>query len=322
MLENPRKNEVTFCADVSKWADRWFDSNPQSPFGHSEIEEYGRGSQKRSDLRFYERKNGKTGKLAISAEVKLPGTPFGTSPFHPALLEDAFQKATRENCRYFFTWNVEELALFDRAIWDAGSMHDRCVGHWKLALHLNSPSDITRPEVQHKLFTEFLPKVFYDLGQIWKGQKKGDFSLAPADYYIAVLESHLTGPGGPLRRLRDYLGERAETDKVFDGNLRQWMLRQQWNFSRTEPDSWGEALDRTAQSMVYVLTNRILFYQAVRLRNYLPELRFPKNVNKPDKALDYLKRRFEEAVKMTGDYEPVFFPDEDASEWSALEVVS
>jgi len=31
-------------------------------------------------------------------------------------MEDAFSKATRENCRYFFTWNVEHLALFDRKL--------------------------------------------------------------------------------------------------------------------------------------------------------------------------------------------------------------
>lgn len=73
-------------------------------------------------------------------------------------MEDAFNKATRENCRYFFTWNVEHLALFDRSRWDADSMHERCVGEWKLGTELNRPEDVTRPEVKGKLEDYVLPR--------------------------------------------------------------------------------------------------------------------------------------------------------------------
>ena len=114
-----RKHEVSFCADVSKWADAWFQTHAELPFGDSDIESFAKGSNKRSDLRFYERKAGSRGKLLLMGEVKLPGTPLGRSPFDPALLQDSYNKATAENCRYFFTWNVEELAMFDRSIWDA-----------------------------------------------------------------------------------------------------------------------------------------------------------------------------------------------------------
>lgn len=103
--------------------------------------------------------------------------------------------------------------------------------------------------------------------------------------------------------------------------LRQWMTaEQQWNFDRTDPQNWRETIDRAARSMVYVLSNRILFYQAVRLRYRLPELKFPRGAKTPEKALDYLRRRFQEAVDMTGDYEPVFFPE--GREWAALVALS
>ena len=108
-----RQHEVSFCADVSKWSDRIFETHPELPFGSSEIERFGRGSLKRQDFRVYERKEGGRGKLALCGEVKLPGAAQGSSPFGMALMEDAFLKATREGCRYFFTWNVEHLALFD-----------------------------------------------------------------------------------------------------------------------------------------------------------------------------------------------------------------
>ena len=138
-------------------------------------------------------------------EVKLPGTPLGRSAFDPALLQDSFNKATAENCRYFFTWNVEELALFDRSIWDAPTMHERQVGYWKLGLKLNSPFGCYGGDVKHKLFTDFLPRIFADINRIFQGDRKGEFALAPSDFYIAVLESHLAGPMGPVRELRDYL---------------------------------------------------------------------------------------------------------------------
>ena len=136
--KNPRKHEVAFCAEVSKWADRLFESDQSLPFGSSDIESFGRGSTKRQDFRVYERKEQGQGRLALCGEVKLPGTAQGRSPFDMSLMDDAFSKATKENCRYFFTWNVEHLALFDRARWDAETMHERCVGQWKLDLQLLS----------------------------------------------------------------------------------------------------------------------------------------------------------------------------------------
>ena len=127
-----RQHETAFCAEISKWSDKIFETHPELPFGSSEIERFGRGSLKRQDFRVYARKEEGRGQLALCGEVKLPGAAQGGSPFGQALMQDAFDKATRENCRYFFTWNVEHLALFDRSRWDAVSMHERCVHEWKL----------------------------------------------------------------------------------------------------------------------------------------------------------------------------------------------
>ena len=319
--ENTRQHEVAFCAEFSKWADKLFAANSNLPFGSSDIESFGRGSQKRQDLRIYTRGTQGRGNLALCGEVKLPGTAQGRSPFDLALMQDAFNKATAENCRYFFTWNVEHLALFDRSLWDAETMHERCIGQWRLGLELNKPTDVTRAEVIAKLRDEFLPNFINEFGEIWRGVKK-DIGQQPSEFYITVLETHLSGPMGPVRELRDFLALNANPNSAFDAKLRDWMVReQQWNFNRTDPKSWRDVIDRAARSMTYVLSNRILFYQAVRLRNHLPELQFPNNAKTPEKALKYLRECFEEAVLKTGDYEPVFFPDGD-NEWAALMALS
>jgi N-6 DNA Methylase len=317
--DNIRKHEVAFCAEVSKWSDRLFESDTSLPFGSSDIESFGTGSRKRQDIRIYERKAKGRGRIALCGEVKLPGSRQGRSPFDPALMTDAFQKANNENCRYFFTWNVEHLALFDRSLWDRETMHERCVGQWSLGMELNDPSQLTRAEVESKIRDEFLPNFFREFAEIWLGRKK-DLGQKPWDFYVAVIESNLSGPKGPVRELRDYLSLEADRNKTFDGRLRTWMIEQQWNFDRHDPNGWRQVVDRAARSMVYVLSNRILFYQAVRLRNSLPELRIPSRAKTPDKALEYLRSRFEEAVEVTGDYEPVFFPDD--KEWAAEQALS
>jgi type I restriction-modification system DNA methylase subunit len=315
-----RQHETAFCAEVSKWCDKLFETKPDLPFGSSDIESFGRGSQKRQDFRVYERSAKGRGKLALCGEVKLPGSQQGHSPFDMRLMQDAFNKATAEGCRYFFTWNVEHLALFDRAHWDTISMHERCIGECKLGLELNKPEDVTRTEVKIKLQEDFLPRFFAQFAEIWSGRMK-DFGQPPSDVYVAIIESHLTGPMGPVRELRDYLGAESSRNSAFRARLRSWMAEeQQWNVDPTDLKSWPEAIDRAARSMAYVLSNRILFYQAVRLRNELPELRLPRSAKTPEKAYQYLRTRFEEAVHRTGDYEPVFFPE--TREWAAVTALS
>jgi len=117
-VENYRKHEVQFCSDVSKFLDRYFELHPDLPFGSSDVESFTRGTRRRHDLRVYERSASGRGRLALCAEIKLPGTAYGSSPFHLSLIEDASSKADRADCRYFFTWNVEHLALFDRSLWE------------------------------------------------------------------------------------------------------------------------------------------------------------------------------------------------------------
>jgi hypothetical protein len=314
-----RKNEVAFCSEVSKWADSFFATRPDLPFGSSDIESYGRGTHKRQDLRFYERSKRGRGKLALCAEVKLPGTAHGRSPFDPALVTDASEKADREACRYFLTWNVEHLALFDRSLYDRG-LYERCIREWQLGIELNKPTDVSRPDVITRLQQDFLPRFFTDFAEIYAGRSP-ELPLALSDLYITVLDSHLSGPMGPVRELRDYLIATCERDKKFETEFRRWLGDQQWNYDRKDPNSWQETLDRAARSMVYVLSNRILFYQAVRLQNHLPPLDIPTRIKSADKALDFLRVRFDEAVEATGDYEPVFFPD-GKEEWAARVALS
>ena len=258
-FQDARQHEVAFCAEVNSWSDGLFQRDPSLPFDSAAIEQYGQGNYKRQDLRVYARTGAQRGRLALCGEVKLPGTALGGSPFNPALLQDAYEKATNAACQFFFTWNVEHLALFDRSLWDR-PLHEQCIGEWHLGEALNSPADVTLPTVTEKIREDFLPRFYRDFAEVWRGERRS-FAKPPDEFYISVLESHLAGPMGPVRITRDYLDEKSAKDKFFDVQLKTWMVKvQQWNFDRDDADSWRETIGRAASSMVYVLNNRVLFY--------------------------------------------------------------
>ncbi len=314
-LQDARQHEVAFCAEVKSWSDSIFQHDPSLPFDSAAIEQYGLGSHKRHDLRVYARAGAGRGRLVLCGEVKLPGTAFGSSPFNPALLTDAHEKATNVACQFFFTWNVEHLALFDRSLWDR-PLHEQCIGEWHLGERLDSPADVARSSVLDKIRDDFLPRFYRDFAEILTGVRRS-FAKPPDEFYISVLESHLAGPMGPVRITREYLNSRCLNDRTFDVQLRTWMAKgQQWNFDRNDPRSWQGAIDRAARSMVYVLNNRILFYEAVRARRHaLRELKFPKSAKDAADAAAYLSRQFREAIRVTGDYDTVLMPEQ--HEWAA-----
>ncbi|MDP3000574.1 MAG: N-6 DNA methylase [Bryobacterales bacterium] len=314
-LVDARQHEVAFCSEVSKWSDAIFQGTPDLPFHSSAIEQYGQGSNKRQDFRVYARVGDQRGQLALSGEVKLPGTPQGSSPFNAILLKDAHDKAQNIACRYYFTWNVERLALFDRSLWNR-PMHEQCIGQWDLGLVVNSHSELSLPTVTAKIQEDLLPRFYRDFAEIWSG-RRDNFATAPDEFYISVLDSHLRGPMGPVRIMRDYLDLESSRNRTFDIQLRTWMTRiQQWNFDRDDPDSWRKAIERAAASVAYVLNNRILFYEAVRARyGELRELRFPKTTKTAGEAVKFLSRQFQQAIRVTGDYDTVLMPDQ--HEWAA-----
>ena len=111
---NVRTYEVTFCSRVAKWGELIFREDTTLPYRRIEIEESKGIRRKRSDIRVYDRQN----RLVLAGEVKMPGTLEGQSPFNAALVEDAFLKASNAGAPYFFTWNVNQLLLFDSQLWE------------------------------------------------------------------------------------------------------------------------------------------------------------------------------------------------------------
>ena len=305
-----RENEVAFCADVKSWTDALFASRPDWPFTHAKIEQYGRGNNRRSDLRIF-CKGSQTPVLA--GEVKLPGTPEGRSPYDPALMQDAFNKADNIQAPYFFTWNINTFVLFDRSKWNV-PMVERRLKNWDLGFNLTLPGECKRPDIQASIRDKFLPELFEMLAGIVEGRVV-EWGVPPDAVFIHSLESHLEWP---VFGTRDHLIATSATDKLFSAQLQSWMAAEMnWTFDPDDPDNWRETLERAARTLCYVFSNRAIFYEAIRAKypDDLNPLKMPRRGgNDPQRIYDYFRGQFKRAVAETGDYEPIFYPQ--VNDWA------
>jgi hypothetical protein len=298
-----RIHEVAFCGDVKSWADDLFSRHGEWPFVKAAIEEFGRGNNKRQDLRIFDRKHQTP---ILCGEVKMPGTPEGRSPYDPALMQDAFNKADNAQCPYFFTWNVNTFVLFDRSKWQV-PMIERRVREWDLGLRLTTPVECKHPEVQASIRDKFLPAFFKEFSAIVEGKVR-EWGMPPDEIFIRSLESHLDWP---VIGTRDYLGMQCQKDKAFKARFQSWMAEEmQWTFDPSNIEDWRASLERAARTLCYVFCNRAIFYEAIRARypEALPELAMPKGKRSSEQLYDHFRGRFSQAIVETGDYEPIFYP--------------
>ena len=299
-----RTHEVTFCANVQSWAEALFVQHPEWPFTHVEIEKRAGRTRKRSDIQVFQRQYQTP---VLCGEVKMPGTSEGRSPYDPALMRDAADKAQRTGARYFFTWNVNKLVLFDRSLWEK-PVHEQRIREWELGVVLTQPVHCDRPEVQARIRDQFLPEFFAAFAKIATGEVL-DWGMPPDEVFIRSFRSHVDWP---VEATRDFLAGQCATDRAFADRFQQWLTEEmQWSFNPADPENWAQTVERAAKTLCYVFSNRAIFYDAIRARypDVLPKLVMPSETADWKKTYDFFRQRFARAVKETGDYEPILYPD-------------
>ena len=278
-------NEVDFCGKMATAATAFFATiRDQCPFVEVRIEGKGSTTSKhaRKDLRFY----GPNNRILLTGEVKLPG---GTSAFDSKVVKDAHDKAEEAVVQYFFTWDVNTFVLWDRKLWDKPLL-ERRIKVWSLRLDLGSAQEVARPETLEHIEKHFLPDLLRDLGRHRVGAPAG-LGVAARRSVFAILESHLDWP---VSLLRQYLYRSRTATKRFDRDLQEWMSSKELQVRRSQPDEWRKSLDTAARSLVYIWTNRLIFYKALRARfSDLPKLELGPSVKTPMQAM----RRFDELFK-------------------------
>ena len=299
-----RIHEVDFCAQMAASANELVSQDPSIyPFSEARVEGFGTGASKwkRKDLRFVDG----AARLVLCGEVKLPGTPEGRSAVDHKLVTNAASKADDGGVQYFFTWNVNEFALWDRSLWDR-PWFERRVRLWRLSRNLTSSEDVGQEENLSFIKTRFLPGLLRDLAGIISGRRR-DWGMPPDDLFIRSLESHLDWP---VQLVQSHVLERATADKAFDQRVQYWMAEQDRTFVRSQQGEWVKAVQNMVKTLVYVWSNRLIFYQALRARfPSLPRLSLKSSVKTADDAVDTFNDFFSRAVERSGDYEPLLMPE-------------
>ncbi len=294
-----RTHEVTFCSRVAGWANALFKEHPEWPFRRAEIEESKDIKRKRSDLRI----TGEARRLILAGEVKMPGTVEGRSPYNADLVEDSAQKADKAGAEFFFTWNVNQLVLFDRKKYKLPIM-ERRVKEYLLGLTLETPSDVEGPETEARI-KAFLAEFFGELADIVAG-KQPEWGMRLDEWFVRAFESHISWP---VKLTSEFLSSKSASHSAFRAKLQDWMVNEQgWIVSG---EVWHKLVDRAARTLCYVFANRLLFYESVRAKfAELDPLKLPKRVTSAADLYEHFQKTFQQAVEATGDYETLFYPQE------------
>ncbi len=141
------EHELTFCSDAAGWMNQELEVRPELAFTRVKIEQSPKGSRKRRDLTIYDRSD----KIAVTGEVKLPYMADGGSPYNESVVEDAFKKAGKVGARFFVTWNVNRLVLWQTD--DAGKpLHERHI-YDDAFTQVRDEDDLVNPAVQQRILS-------------------------------------------------------------------------------------------------------------------------------------------------------------------------
>lgn len=292
-------NEWTFAADVCKTIQGILASNPELPFSEARVEEGAGIGRKRRDLTLY----GRDQRSVLSGEIKLPDRPDGQSPYSDPLVSGAFEKANAKGLEYFFTWNVNKFVLW-RTFEPGKPLAERTLEHFNVTSIARS-DDILSSGVQTEI-RGFLTQFLGRFARILQGTEP--IRSRPLDEkFIRVLESALELP---ILQTRFAVERGYSAERRFARDLDVWMRDAQGWLLSNEPEILRENLERAAKFSCYVLVNKIVFHQALRRRfPTLRRIRIPESIKTAEKLHELLAAYFDEAKRISRDYETVFDGD-------------
>lgn len=220
-------------------------------------------------------------------------------PYNPELVDDTYQEACEApgtfygTCRYFGTWNTNRFVLWDRKNYDASSYLDMRYKPYDVT-NARNINDITRAIVEDAI-KKFLREFLIELHGLY--YEKRPIPVLPIDeLFIYRLRTAVDTFFIPIS---EKIFREAKRKPVFKKRLRKWFAEQGWIFENKLDD-----YDRTARQYAYLIIDKVLFYNTLRLhKKKLEEIKLAKDI-----TAEGFKRRldgyFNKALDI--DYEPIF----------------
>lgn len=289
--------EWEFVGDAKEWIALALVHNTQLQFSGAKLEQRGSGSNKRRDLTLLD----KSGRAVITGEVKMPYAPDGTSPFRSDVVTDARKKAERAGVKYFFTWNVNQCVLWETATAGAG-LQDREYEQW-LVTNITKADQLTG-SVEDEI-RQWLVKFLYALDRALRGEQVLG-TRTPDAKFVDALESALAFP---IAATFDQLTLRYKTPSL-KRDLDKWMLSVGWQIV-DDAEGKRTLLRNAAKFACYLLVNKLVFHEALlkKYKGRFDPLKAPPEVTTGDDLALRLQYAFDDAKRVTGDYETIFGDD-------------
>ncbi len=226
------------------------------------------------------------------------------------LIAAALNKATSKGSPFFVTWNVNKLVLWE-TFKPGTDLLERRLKHWDV-VEIKRPKELLRAEIERP-FKNFLKEFFQLLytayeQKLLKPEVPVIPLLSPDDILVLRLRTAVESLFIPLS---DYIIENKKKDKTFYKKVAEWFIKQGWIFQDSEDD-----YDRLARQVLYLLINKILFYNVLGDKFKLSKIDL-KKVKSGEELKRELEKYFRTGIKLgyplvfAADFlEEIPFPDE------------
>ncbi len=273
-------DERTLVADIKSYIDKL-------PNFEAKVEEHTE-QRKRFDLKVYYNKN-----ILFTGEFKKPTSIEGRTPRNANLVLDAYAKANSNMStlpKYFITSNFNETIIWDNTVTDRPLM-DRHIMKFELPTLIKNDDDFLRDEIKNEIY-EMIKNLCNYILDLYQGKIRA--------VYKPLGESFILGLNETLKIISEV------SRKYIDLSiLRKWLKEQGIDPTLYDEDTLK---DRMIKYVTYVFANKIVFYLVLRKYFQLPDLKPSDDIDIND-LKRFINESFEEAKKVSQDYETVFLSD-------------
>jgi len=253
-------------------------------------------SRKRGDVIVWERR---LEKPSLLIEIWDAYTP----PWEDAW-DSAASKALRNNIPYFAVWNLTHFFCWDT--FEQGGAIDKL--WWP---HAGVSESVCEALTYRDAILRFKDAIKSYL-RVFLKEFEGVYFGYTAKPLLGVDERFIYRLRGTIHALSipvfEELKRRADADLDFKLRLIKYFKEQGWSFRGVDED-----FEKVARQYVYLLANKILFYNILRytpgFRRRILKIVIPEVGLSGAELRDRLSRYFERAFEVTGDYETVLLTD-------------
>ncbi|PUA32396.1 MAG: hypothetical protein B7O98_07005 [Zestosphaera tikiterensis] len=286
--------QISFASEVKDWINEII-KNERLRFEYADIE-IKDPRRKRADVILWEKRREK--KPALLIEIWDPSTP----PWEDAL-DSALAKAWKNNIPYFVVWNLTHFYCWDT--FKEGEVIDKL--WWP---HAGVSEVVTKALTYEDAILKYSEGIKNYIRNFLKEFEEVYYGIK-AKPLLGIDERFIYRLRGTIHALSipvfEELKKRTQEDIRFKKELIKYFKEQGWTFKGTDED-----FERVARQYIYLLTNKLLFYNVLRtIPSYreLPKIEIPKDVTTGEKLRDILNSYFERAFKTTGNYETILLTD-------------